>query len=73
MGSDITVTKQEVRVRAKEITAYMKATVPWKETHGTFSEFMRTYNLWEYVFHQAEVEATAHKYNQHLHNLLHKN
>lgn len=71
MGTDVTVTKQEIRDRAKVISDHMKSTVPWAANHTTFSAFMNTYNLWDCVFHQAEVEAHQIKYNQHLNNLLH--
>jgi len=71
MGSDLTVTKQEIRDRAGVISEHMKATVPWADTHKTFSAFMNTYNLWDYVFHQAEVEAYLHADSRKLNKLLH--
>ena len=72
MGQNTIATRAEIDEQVRGMIMQLQCT-GFSKNYPSFAEAMEQTDMWTYIYHQAEVLATAYAANRKLDTILHKN
>jgi hypothetical protein len=71
MSKDTVATKEEIEQQVRGMVMQLQAT-GFAKGYASFAEAMEATDMWTFVYHQAEVLATAYAYTRKLDAMMHR-